>query len=283
MSSNPALNDYMANQVFVAFDTETTGLWAATNRIVEIGAVAFRLSGGEISSFESLANPGRPIPEEVIEIHGITDAIVHDADPIGKVLVEFIKFCPADSILIAHNAPFDISFVGWELKRNEMTFGDNPILDSKTILQRLCPGLKSYSLENLARHFDLLDGSQSHRALGDARLVHGVIDANKEKLGSISSREELLAKFSPHSMSDWMNSTDEIPDEFAPILKAIESGNKIRIEYSRGGEPPQSRRVKPLLMHRLGQNVYLNAYCLEVEAERTFRTDRIISYELIDG
>ena len=105
------------NFTYVAFDTETTGLWAASHRIVEIGAVKFVPAIEKFVTFQHLINPQRTMPEDVIEIHGITDDMVAKAETADIVLKRFIKFCGEDSILIAHNALFDISFVAGELER----------------------------------------------------------------------------------------------------------------------------------------------------------------------
>ena len=118
-------SEFLGRQPFVAFDTETTGLWAISNRLVEIAAVRFTLEEGQIDSFQSLINPQRTIPSEVIGIHGITDDMVADSDPVGPVLSRFIDWLDPEDILIAHNAMFDISFVACELERESMAFGDN--------------------------------------------------------------------------------------------------------------------------------------------------------------
>ncbi|MBD3402519.1 hypothetical protein GF420_06465, partial [candidate division GN15 bacterium] len=75
MATSMQFSPWLAKQRFVAFDTETTGLWAASHRIVEIAGVAFRPGSEQTQHFQELVNPGRPMPEEVIGIHGITDAM----------------------------------------------------------------------------------------------------------------------------------------------------------------------------------------------------------------
>ena len=277
----PGLSPFLARQTFVAFDTETTGLWAASNRIVEIAAVKFRLGETVTESFQELVNPGRPIPPEVVRIHGITDADVVAADPAGPVLARFREFCGKDSILIAHNAPFDISFVGWELFRSGETFDDNPILDSRLIALALVPGLPSYSLLSLATHLGIAD-SQSHRALADSELVHKLTATLFRSCGNIDSREALLGRFGSSTMADYAAEDAEVPSAFAPLEQAIEDGLIIVLEYARDDQPIQTRRVRPLRIHRLGARLYLNAFCLQVNDERTFRLDRIRSFAPIE-
>ena len=274
---NSQASPYLATETFVAFDTETTGLWAASNRIVEIAAVRFQLGRKATKSFQALVNPGRPIPPEVTRIHGITDADVSGAEPIGPVLARFRQFCGEDSLLIAHNAMFDISFVGWELFRCGGSFGPNLILDSRQIAQALSPGLPSYSLLSLARHFDIAD-SQAHRALADAELVHQLIARLLPNDEAITSRESLLARYTSSRMADFAASETEVPESFSGLEQAIEDGLTIVLEYAKDEQPIQVRRVRPLRIHRLGTILYLNAYCLQVNDERTFRLDRIRSF-----
>lgn len=272
---SPALTD----ETFVAFDTETTGLWAASNRIVEIAAVRFHLGSAESETFQALVNPGRPIPAEVTRIHGITDTDVADAEPVGPVLNRFARFCGPDSILIAHNAMFDISFVGWELFRSGETFGSNPVIDSRLLALALSPGLPSYSLLSLARHFELAE-SQAHRALADAELVRKLFSRLLAGRNDVDGRDALFRLSPPNTMADYATTASEIPESFAALEQAIEHGRVIVLEYAKDQQPIQVRRVRPLRIHRLGSVLYLNAYCLQVNDERTFRLDRIRSFTM---
>ena len=72
-------SEFLKHQVFIAFDTETTGMWAPINRVVEIGAVKFTLNLGEYDRFDQLVNPQKVIPEVVIAVHGITNEDVKNA------------------------------------------------------------------------------------------------------------------------------------------------------------------------------------------------------------
>lgn len=282
MAENAELTEYLKNLTFVAFDTETTGLWAPSNRIVEIGAVRFDLVTTESTIFKRLVNPERPIPPEVIRIHRITDDMVADEPTIEPVMNEFIEFCGPDSVLVAHNAPFDIAFVGCELDRVGMKFGDNPIIDTVEIYRTLYPRLESYSLLSLARKFDLA-ASQSHRALEDALLVAGLIRNIRKALPEINSREEFERTLTCFHISDWHTQPEQIPDEFKIVHEAQQSGSRLQIVYSSPDKPDHSRTVRVRNIFQLGMKFYMNAYCERVHAERTFRLDRIRSAELVAG
>src|SRR5262245_60181650 len=104
---------------FVAFDLETTGLFPATDRIVEVGAVRFDASGRELGCFERLVHPGRPMSRGAQAVHGITDAMLAGAEPASAVLPEFLDWLgdPSATTLLAHNASFDARFLARELAR----------------------------------------------------------------------------------------------------------------------------------------------------------------------
>ena len=274
------LSDSFKRRILIAFDTETTGMWAPTNRIVEIAAVRFSLTHGDLGIYQSLVNPGRHIPEEVTQIHGITDDMVESAPHIKPVLEEFGAFCGVDSTLIAHNAPFDISFVGCELDRAGLAFGDNPILDTVDICHRFFPGLASYSLLNLARHFNIAQ-SQEHRALSDALIVKQLLLKAIEKMNETGAGVDIEETLTVHRMSAWQGEPTILPDEFADIQQAIAERRKLEIDYNHPVKSSATRTIHPQQVFKLGAVFYINAYCELARAERTFRLDRIISYRVL--
>jgi DNA polymerase III epsilon subunit family exonuclease len=281
MAIQRELSAYLRGQTFVAFDTETTGLWAPSHRIVEIGAVRFRLGDESSETFASLVNPQRPMPPEVIGIHGITDDMVADAPTIDDVLRRFLDFC-GDAVLVAHNAPFDISFVGCELERCGMSFGDNLILDTVDIYRRLFPGLPGYSLLTLAQQLSISQ-TQAHRALADAEYVCRLLRHAAAQFPLIGNSEALSAAFTTYRMQFWRSDPAVIPVGFEDLALALDERRRIRIRYRSTGQEAAWRVVRPLGVHALGDRLYLNAHCEKVNAERTFRFDRIESYELLEG
>lgn len=280
MNPAPEREKTLNTQRFVAFDTETTGLWAASNRIVEIAGVAFDLRSTVFETFQELINPGRPIPPEVIEIHKIVDDMVSGADPAAPVLTRFFEFCGPDSVLIAHNAPFDLSFVAWELSRNNMTIPANAVIDTRLLAQHIRPGMQSYSLLSLVTELELSD-RQEHRALGDAILVHKLFEKFISITPEIATLSQLLMAGGNFRLHEAIPIETELPDSFADLSTAIKESATIEIRYAKPGQPVHERSVRPLHVHRLGQNLYLNAFCPNVNEERTFRLDRIVSWRII--
>jgi DNA polymerase-3 subunit epsilon len=270
----------LRNQTFVAFDTETTGLWAPAHRLVELAAVKFHLDRQHIDSFQSLINPQRPIPDEVVEIHGITDEMVADAPTVKPVLERFIEFCGDDSILIAHNALFDISFISCELARVGLTFSDNPILDTVDIYHRLSPGLESYSLLSLVSRFNIAQ-TQQHRALEDANLVHRLFLKAGERFGPIEGVGELKSLFTICTMADWPGEAGELPAEFGELNRALKENLRVEITYQSQSQPVHTRIIQPRQVYVIRSRFYINAFCERSRAERTFRLDRIEGFRVL--
>ncbi len=153
---------------YIVFDVETTGLSASTERLTEIGAV--RLRGGQVAdSFCTFVNPERAIPLEITKLTGITDDMVKDAPEEAEALQAFLDFCGGCNILIAHNAPFDISFMRAAARRCGKPF-DYSYIDTVPMARVLVPQLKRHRLNHLADHFGL-GGFTYHRASDDATVL----------------------------------------------------------------------------------------------------------------
>ena len=158
----------LADVAFTVVDLETTGATPGFAKITEIGAV--RLEGGrEVATFSSLVNPGIRIPAMITGITGIDDASVADAPPIDVgVLPRFVGFA-ADSVLVAHNAHFDLSFLDYELGRLQRRTFPRPALDTLRLARKLCPQQRC-SLKALSYRFDTRV-KPVHRALQDAQAT----------------------------------------------------------------------------------------------------------------
>ena len=154
----------------IVLDTETTGLDPeGGDQIIQIGAVRIvnaRILAGDV--FEQLVNPGRDIPETGLAIHGIDARMVAGQPRIAEVLPEFHRFAE-DSILVAHNAAFDMKFLQLQQQRAGVSF-DQPVLDTLLLSAVVHPAQDAHSLEAIAARLGL-PVSGRHTALGDARLT----------------------------------------------------------------------------------------------------------------
>lgn len=155
---------------FTVFDTETTGLSARFHRIVEIAAIRIDTDGTR-TTFHSLIHPERRIPRAVTMIHGITDEMVKDAPPFGILAHDFISFVQG-SVLVAHNARFDLAFLQESLVRSGHPPWDGKTLDTIPLIKTAFPGLPNYKLQYLRQRFGLGRGTETaHRAFGDVEIT----------------------------------------------------------------------------------------------------------------
>lgn len=157
------------NTPLAAFDTETTGLNAARDYIIELSAVRFDKNGTLGEPFSQLIKPPVSICPAITAINGITDSDVECAPSAADVLPRFLEYI-GTSVLVAHNASFDLGFVGEELDRMGLPPLSGRACDTLTMARRLWKGLPKggYKLEALADKCGI-DKGQSHRAADDAR------------------------------------------------------------------------------------------------------------------
>lgn len=156
----------------IVLDTETTGLDPEDgHRIVEIGAVELLNHLPTGRSFHRYMNPGRPMPAEAQQIHGLDDAFLSDKPPFEAVVDEFTTFL-ADAKLVIHNAAFDMRFLNAELRRaGRPLLSDSRVVDTLAIARARFPGAPA-SLDALCRRFNVDNSArEKHGALLDSELL----------------------------------------------------------------------------------------------------------------
>ncbi|THF60526.1 3'-5' exonuclease [Pseudothauera rhizosphaerae] len=170
-----ALDDrLLAELAYTVFDTETTGLNPSEgDEIVQIGAT--RVLNGKLlrqESFEQLVDPRRPMPRPASEITGITPDMLRGQPPIEKVLPAFHAFA-ADTVLVAHNAAFDMRFLQLKEGITGLAF-DQPVIDTLLLSAVVHPNQESHSLDAIAQRFGLTNDGR-HTALADAVVTAEVL------------------------------------------------------------------------------------------------------------
>ena len=160
------------NVTYSVLDIETTGLSKMTEKITEFGIIKVR-NGEKIAEFECFVNPEKEIPPKVVEVTHITNEMVKDAETIDKVLPKVLDFIK-DTVIVAHNATFDIGFIKYNADQLGLEF--NPTyIDSLPLAKELFPNFKKYKLgiiaENLGIKVDV-----AHRALADVDTLVKVLD-----------------------------------------------------------------------------------------------------------
>jgi DNA polymerase III epsilon subunit family exonuclease len=167
----PKIDLDLRRDSIVVFDFETTGLDARDDRIIEIGAV--RLVNMEpVAEFSTLINPEMELPEIVRSITGITEKMLEGQPTIGEKFTEFLTFLEG-SVLIAHNAEFDMGFLTAAAARLGYQI-DWPCLCTLKFARTLLNHLESKSLDALAAHYQLSFEAR-HRSIGDVKVTSSVL------------------------------------------------------------------------------------------------------------
>ncbi|MEL6973297.1 MAG: 3'-5' exonuclease, partial [Bacteroidota bacterium] len=152
------------DQRFAIVDVETTGGRASRDKITEIGIVLY--DGQEIiDTYQSLINPNTYIPAGIVQLTGITQDMVREAPLFHEIARNIVEFTEG-AIFVAHNVRFDYGFLREEFKRLGYTYSRKQLCTVR-LSRKAFPGLPSYSLENLIRHFGIPTDAR-HRALADA-------------------------------------------------------------------------------------------------------------------
>jgi len=195
----------LSDTTFVIVDLETTGASPKKGAaITEIGAVKVR-SGEHLGNFESFVNPLSPIPEYITQMTGITDLMLAKAPVIDEILPAFLEFVGQHNevIIVAHNAPFDLSFLKSAAKELDITWPKFKTLDTVTIARQVLTKeeVPNCKLQTLAAYFGT-KAQPNHRALDDALATTEILHALLERLGSfdVNTVESLMefAKTAAH-------------------------------------------------------------------------------------
>jgi DNA polymerase III epsilon subunit family exonuclease len=258
---------------FLAFDTETTGLVPAQDRIVELSGIRFSLDG-EGGTFETLVNPARSIPDAAARVHGIRDEDVADAPGADLALADFAEFCEG-TILLAHNAEFDVSFLAHEAARHGISMPQLPVLDTVEISRAQRSDLPNHKLETISKALGC-EASTYHRALADAQTL-------------MSSFLKLLGDGAGERPFRWLlgltsGALSFGPDErlwmwLPPQLKALEAGltrdQVVTILYEPEGKRQETRDIRPRGWMRRPGAAYLMAHSDRDGSDRSYRLDWI--------
>lgn len=195
----------LSQTTFVIVDLETTGASPKKgSSITEIGAIKVK-TGAVIDQFESFVNPLAPIPEYITDLTGITNEMLKNAPIIDEIFPKFLEFVGHhdDSVLVAHNAPFDLSFLKSAAHELELPWPKYRTLDTVTIARQVLSkeDVPNCKLGTLAEFFGT-KVEPNHRALDDAKATTEVLHGLIERLGSmdITTIDSLLnfAKTAAH-------------------------------------------------------------------------------------
>lgn len=154
----------------IIFDTETTGLSAADDRIVEIGCVEIEDLIPTGKTFHVYINPTRPVQPAAFRVHGLSNDFLKTKPVFKRIVNKFLKFI-GDAPLVAHNANFDMAFINAELARIDIDPLNNQVVDTLALAREVRPGSK-HTLDALCRHYDIdTSRRKKHGALLDSELL----------------------------------------------------------------------------------------------------------------
>ena len=255
----------LSQVTFCVIDFETTGGSAEHDRITEVGAVKYR-AGECLGTFQTLVNPGVAIPPNITILTGITEAMVLPAPRIESLLGTLTHFI-GDSVIVAHNARFDVGFLNAALIRDERDPLDNKIIDTVALARRLVrdevPDCKLATLANRLR----LPHQPSHRALDDALATADLLHLLLERAAGygVMGLDDLVAlpRLGTHPQAAKLRLTEDLPrspgvyifsDATGRVLyvgKATNLRQRVRSYFS---TTETRRKVGPMLRQVHGVN-----------------------------
>ncbi|MFS9371082.1 PolC-type DNA polymerase III [Streptococcus infantis] len=190
----------LSEATYVVFDVETTGLSAIYNDLIQVAASKM-YKGNIVAEFDEFINPGHPLSAFTTELTGITDEHVKNAKPLVQVLKEFQEFCK-DTVLVAHNATFDVGFMNANYERHGLPRITQPVIDTLEFARNLYPEYKRHGLGPLTKRFGVAL-EHHHMANYDAeatgRLLFILIKEVAEKHGVTDLARLNLDLISPDS------------------------------------------------------------------------------------
>lgn len=266
---------------FAFLDVETTGLDPSQgDRVCEI-AVLKTVNGSVVGEFTTLVNPGRSIPQSAVSVHGITDMMVRRSPffrDIAKDLLAAIK----DSVIVAHNAKFDLGFLNVELGNLRISLPGNNVIDTLGIARRYYT-FPSNSLGQIAKYIGL-PAESGHRALADVMTTRDVFQYFLTDLGRRGIRLKRLKDIMKlQGKSVELESRKELvlPVE---IEQALRAKGKLRIKYlSAYNEETTTRVIEPYDISVTKESTYIHAFCHLRKERCTFRLDRILEFKTVSS
>jgi DNA polymerase III epsilon subunit len=266
---------------FAFLDVETTGLDPSQgDRVCEI-AVIKTVNGNVVGEFSTLVNPGRSIPQSAVSVHGITDTMVRRS-PFFRDIARDILAVINGSVIVAHNAKFDLGFLSMEFGNLKLPPPGNNVIDTLGIARRYYT-FPSNSLGQIAKYIGLPPES-GHRALADVMTTRDVFQyflTDLDRRGIRLKRLKDIMKLQGKSVEL------ESPKELvlpAEIEKALRDKGKLRIKYlSAYNEDTTIRVIEPYDISVTRGSTYIHAFCHLRKERCTFRLDRILEFKTVSS
>ncbi len=247
---------------WVAFDTETTGIEPGS-RLLDLAAIAFDDSGAVISSFKQLVNPGMPVPADASAVHGITDQMLATQPSTAQALAAFLAWLPANTTLIAHNAPYDCDILTWEFQHAGLPLPTFPVMDTCQMAKALAETADN-KLQTLINHHRLRRVGSAHRALPDADAVRQYFTY---------ARTRLTPKAIPWSAR--CSCPARLPVAFLNLPTWVAAAKPVSIRYTDAKNQVSTRTITPYGYATTSSGLMLHGWCHLSQARRSFSADRM--------
>ncbi|MFM8426057.1 MAG: exonuclease domain-containing protein [Chloroflexota bacterium] len=263
----------LSNTRFAFLDIETTGLspWFG-DRICQVAVII--TEGKRIKrTLDLLIDPERELSPSAVHVNGL-EASALKGKPRFAEVADQLHDALKDSVIVCHNAKFDIQFLDNEYRKLGRTI-EFPNLIDTLLLARDYYELPSYGLDQLSQDFHISANMQGSRALADAIIMKNLFFTMVDSLKSIDkSLDDLIGIYNSPA---WPQEGIYLPTE---LSEAIHSGRKLFIQYMDKDGEISERWVSPKEVIGLSDYLYLQAFCHTREADRTFRLDRILNVEV---
>lgn len=255
----------------VAIDLETTGLSPLVDRIIEISLIKWTPQQTTIQTH--FVDPEREVPPESTAIHGITNQMLVGAPALRTVLTTYKDFV-GDLPLLAHNAKFDGGFLIFNLHREGLTFGANPVYCSCSHARRAFPEMPNYKLSTLTEELKI--PLESHHRAEDDAVASLVLFAKSLLHASMPVPEFTLADFAK-------NRQLELPAGLEGLTKKVRQGHIIEIRYKGGTHKNQWRPIQCVSLLPLPHGNVLYAKCLLSQHYKSFLLHRIVDWREVSA
>lgn len=259
----------------VAFDTETSGPYPLESEIVELGAVKWH-KGQIVGQFQTLLKPSKPMTQENMNIHGISNEMVANAPLMKDQINAFCDFIQ-DSILIAHHAPFDLGFMAIEIEKAGLPFPNNVHFCS-SLISRALLHTTNHKLQTLVKELELV-GGDAHRAYDDAYACLQVFFKATEKLDVASLQKLKAVQGKKLAWADY--SLLKGGEQIKSLADAIQKQKTIQIVYEGGQSKNKLRPITPKGIVRNPDGDYVHAECGLDNQRKRFYISKILDIELV--
>jgi len=272
---------------YVSFDTETSGKYPLLAEVCEIAAVKWK-NGKVVDTFQTFCKTRLAMDEQVIAIHKITNEMIADAPQIKDVLPGFKSFIEG-SVLVAHNAPFDLGFLTVEFEKYGLSLPEAPALCSCLLSLKVFPKSINHRLGTLVQLLGV-DQGQAHRALDDSRACLEVtlrciqeyerfksFGAGKCTLAEIAALQGGPLLWANYSMKDL-----EAREPFRSIVEAARGRMVLELVYNGGSQAGVPRKVTALGLVRNPTGDYFVGQCHRENSEKRFYLNKVVSAKILD-